>query len=488
MVVKKLSKFFSSDKKINQKKTLIILSVIISLFIGAFIIYNLTINKNQTQLKIVGEKVIKHEVNTNYKDLGFDTLNNNEDLKKYVIVSSNVDYKKIGVYEVKYELKYENIHEIITRKVEVVDTTAPVMSINDFNEESNTMYVCPNTKPTLQSIGLKVIDNFDGDLTSKTNISFSNDSINIQVKDSSENVLIKDIKVVKEDKTAPTIELKGDYITLNSTGANFVDPGYSISDNCDNNKDLKVTVTNHVDTSKPGKYDVIYKVMDSNQNINTITRVVEVIKLDPKNKVIYLTFDDGPSAHTKKLLDVLRKYNVKATFFVVNTKPEYDFNIKQAYLDGHSVALHTYSHRYNKIYANEDAYFNDLFKISNKVKDLTGHESKIIRFPGGGSNMISRDFNKGIMTRLSKEVGKRGYRYYDWNVDSMDTQVRNHRKIARNIINGLKDNKPNIVLQHDLYEYSVDAVERVIIHGLKNGYTFLPITDSTPEMHHGLNN
>ena len=119
---------------------------------------------------------------------------------------------------------------------------------------------------------------------------------------------------------------------------------------------------------------------------------------------IYLTFDDGPSLDiTPKILDLLKKHNIKATFFVINRNSNTDYLIKRAYNEGHTIGLHTSSHNYSKIYANETAYFNDLANIENKVIKITGTSSKIIRFPGGSSNTVSRNYNKGIMTRLTKQ-------------------------------------------------------------------------------------
>lgn len=208
------------------------------------------------------------------------------------------------------------------------------------------------------------------------------------------------------------------------------------------------------------------------------------------SKVIYLTFDDGPSSYTSKLLDILKKYNVKATFFVTGQRSSsYDKYIIRAHKEGHTVALHTYTHSYKKVYTSISGYFSDLNKISDKVYKLTGVRSKIIRFPGGSSNTVSRNYSKKIMTKLTQEVNKRGYHYYDWNVSGGDTATSNSTKIANNVIRGLKSNKKYyVVLQHDTKKASVNAVEAIIKYGLKNGYIFAPLDMSSPVVHHGLNN
>lgn len=132
-------------------------------------------------------------------------------------------------------------------------------------------------------------------------------------------------------------------------------------------------------------------------------------------KVVYLTLDDGPSKNTQAVLDILDKYNAKATFFVTGAMPEYKDMIKKAYDKGHTIGMHTYSHDYAKVYASVDAYFQDLDQIGQLVKEEIGYVPCFIRFPGGSSNTISASYTKGIMTTLTQEVQARGYQYYDWN-------------------------------------------------------------------------
>ncbi|MBO4461285.1 MAG: polysaccharide deacetylase family protein, partial [Lachnospiraceae bacterium] len=109
--------------------------------------------------------------------------------------------------------------------------------------------------------------------------------------------------------------------------------------------------------------------------------------VDPNAKKVYLTFDDGPSHNTELILDILKEYNVKATFFVIGRNDEYSKSLYKRIVDeGHTIALHSYTHRYSSIYASLDAYKEDLQKISDLVYDATGVRSKFIRFPGGSSN------------------------------------------------------------------------------------------------------
>ena len=205
-------------------------------------------------------------------------------------------------------------------------------------------------------------------------------------------------------------------------------------------------------------------------------------------KVIYLTFDDGPSIYTEDILNTLDKYNVKATFFVT-CSGSLDKFAKKIIEKGHTLGLHTCTHRYNIVYSSEENYFNDLNSINAKVEELTGYKSKYIRFPGGSSNTISR-FNKGIMTRLTQKVTEDGYKYYDWNIDSEDAAGADKEGVYNNVISALKNHNysTNMVLMHDIKVSTKDALDSIIKDALDMGYTFSNINDYTNEVHHRINN
>ena len=133
---------------------------------------------------------------------------------------------------------------------------------------------------------------------------------------------------------------------------------------------------------------------------------------------------------------------------------------------------------------------NNITKLQEKIKKSTGYATKITRFPGGSSNTASK-YNPGIMTKLSKEVVSRGYKYFDWNVSSGDAGgAKSSQDVYRNVISGLNLNRANVVLMHDFSgnTKTVNALADIIDYGLKNGYTFSRITDSTPMVTHGVNN
>ncbi|MBQ1812423.1 MAG: polysaccharide deacetylase family protein [Bacilli bacterium] len=289
------------------------------------------------------------------------------------------------------------------------------------------------------------------------------------------------------DEIKPTIELKGNTELTLSRGIEYVEQGYIATDNYDGDITNKVKVENNI-LDEVGKYEIIYSVTDSSGNSYSIKRIVN--RLNNNNGVIYLTFDDGPSSNTSKILDILKSENIKATFFVVNYGSAYDLLVQRIVNEGHTIALHSYTHDYKIIYASEESYFNDLITLKNKVKNTTGIDSTIIRFPGGSSNTIS-SFNKGIMSRLVNAVKEQGYHYFDWNVDSRDAGVaKNSTEVYNNVMKGLIPNRSNVVLMHDL-GYNVKTVEALksIIEDAKNkGYSFARITNDTPMITHKVNN
>ena len=306
------------------------------------------------------------------------------------------------------------------------------------------------------------------------------------------------IKVEVRDKKAPEITLNGDAEMTVEAGSKFSDPGYTATDNCDGDITDSVKVSgDKVDKDKAGKYTVTYEVSDSSGNKAKATRVVSVYDpaatadtVNPGNKIIYLTFDDGPGKYTQGLLDVLDKYNVKATFFVTNTHPDYQNMIAEEAKRGHTVAIHSASHKYNQIYTSEQAFFDDLEQMNSIIKAQTGNDASIIRFPGGSSNTVSKDYCPGIMTQLVNDVTARGLLYCDWNVSSGDANSKpiSTEQVVQNVISGVQSHNVSVVLQHDIKDFSVNAVEQIIQWGQANGYTFLPLTTSSPMSHHRVNN
>lgn len=337
-------------------------------------------------------------------------------------------------------------------------------------------------------------DDCDGDLTAQVTRTQEGEVVRYSVTDSYGNQGTAERTIRFVDRTPPVITLSGDQELWMQAGQTFAEPGYSALDNGDGDVTEAVTVSGGVNPYHAGDYTLTYTVADAAGNCAEAVRTVHVEpirqpdKVEPDGKVIYLTFDDGPGAYTEQLLDVLAEYNVKATFFVTGANEDYQWLIGKASKEGHGIGLHTYSHKYESIYASEDAYFDDLNQMQAIVEKQTGCKTTMIRFPGGSSNTVS-GFNAGIMTRLAQDVTDMGYQYYDWNVLSGDAgETTDTETVAQNVIDGVSKHRVSIVLQHDIKAFSVDAVEKIVVWGLSNDYTFLPLTPESPTAHHGINN
>ena len=306
-----------------------------------------------------------------------------------------------------------------------------------------------------------------------------------------------------KDTIEPTICLIGESEITLKLNEKYNEEGVQASDNYDGDLSDKVIISGDVNTDKPGTYALIYEVSDSSSNIYKVERTIKVyqpviekpiekpntnVSTPTKGGVIFLTFDDGPNEpNTSKILDILKEENVKATFFVTGEGP--DYLIQRAYNEGHAIGLHTYTHIYADVYASVENYYNDLNKISDRVERLIGLKSKIIRFPGGSSNTVSRNYSKGIMSFLVKDVKDKGYEYFDWNVDSNDASTNTSaNEVYTNTISTLYKTRNNIVLFHDNKTSTANALTDIIKYAKNNGYTFDVITKDGPVVHHNVSN
>lgn len=458
----------------NKNKLILIIGVVLIIFLLIYLFIPF--------FKLKGKREITLEVNNEYKENGY--LTN----AKVLEVSNNINTSKLGTYTVLYKYKkYNKIKETI-RVVNIVDKTPPELDLIG-NLEIN------NCSKSYQEEGYAAFDNYDGDLTQKVEKEIKDGKIIYRVKDSSNNITTKERIFSNIDKEGPVIKLKGSSVNLKINNK-YVEQGYTVTDNCDDDLTSKVEITNNININKEGTYEVIYKVKDKSGNESKEVRKVTVYTpkkcfssvSNGKPGVIYLTFDDGPSTkNTARLLDILKEENVKATFFLTD-KTNTDYLIKRMYDEGHTIGLHTASHNYKYIYSSTTNFIKDIEKIQEKVARITGEKSSIIRFPGGSSNTVS-SFNPGIMCTLSNMVIEKGYHYFDWNVSSGDAgSGRSKKNTYRNVTNNLSKNRANVVLMHDIYDSTVDTVKDIIKYGKDNGYTFEKITMDTEMYTHYVNN
>lgn len=204
-----------------------------------------------------------------------------------------------------------------------------------------------------------------------------------------------------------------------------------------------------------------------------------------EGKKVYLTFDDGPSDNTEKILEILKETKTKATFFVIGHTDEHSKAMyRRIYEEGHTLAMHSYTHQYQKIYQSVNAYKKDMTKLYNLLYDITGQKPKFIRFPGGSSNTVSNVDMKDIILYTKKA----GYTYFDWNVINGDAtgQTLSDEQMINNVISGVDMYDSSVVLMHDCAgkEQTVRTLPAIIKKLKKMKVTMLPINDTTTLVQH----
>ena len=464
-----------------MKKNVWLVAIILFIFLNGYSLFTIFNNYKYT-VKFNGEETINITYGIDYTDPGFIALKGNKELDINEIeydVITDVDTYRLGDYYVQYNVKLNNETYSFKRIIHVVDDKAPVIETNT-NEV--VLGYCNNELTT--SLEYKAVDNFDGDITDKVEKIETDDKYILSVTDSNGNKaeleLDKRIGEIPND----TIQLNGRENVTVELGKKYEEQGAYIADGCGNKKDGEIDISGSVDTNKEGKYTITYTIKgnDSVKKTRTVSVYKETAASASGKKIIYLTFDDGPSGYTNQILNTLAKYNIKATFFV--TLAGKDDAIKREYNEGHTVGLHTATHSYKTIYSSVDAYFEDLQRVSDRVNRITGQESKIIRFPGGTSNRVSAVGMSNIVT----EVNKRGYKYFDWDVSVEDAggcayESDKQACVINNFKKYIRPNRENIVLLHDIKSYTAAGLETMIKYALDQGYTFKAITEDTVPTH-----
>ena len=200
-------------------------------------------------------------------------------------------------------------------------------------------------------------------------------------------------------------------------------------------------------------------------------------------KIAYLTFDDGPSKNTSKILNILKKYNVKATFFV-NGKPIYKDMYIRINKEGHKIGNHTYCHEYNEIYTSVEDFKSDVNKLNRLLIEYGIKPNYMLRFPGGSNNTVSEKYGgKIIMDELVQVMSEEGYKYYDWNVTSGDaaTAAFSAEEIVEKVTEDVVKYKTSVVLLHDAddKQATVEALDPLIEALEAMNAEILPIDDDT---------
>lgn len=193
-------------------------------------------------------------------------------------------------------------------------------------------------------------------------------------------------------------------------------------------------------------------------------------------RVVCLTFDDGPSVNTDKILAVLDQYGVKGTFFVVGKTGEKDQQrMRDIVAAGHTLAIHSWSHDYHKIYASVEAFLDDFHQLYEWIYEVTGVYPQVFRFPGGSIN----GYDRGVYQEIIAEMTRRGFVYFDWNASAQDATVKPlaPEVITSNCLKGIGKDLV-VVLSHDSAARgtTVEALPAVIEGYQEAGYTFAALT------------
>ena len=202
-------------------------------------------------------------------------------------------------------------------------------------------------------------------------------------------------------------------------------------------------------------------------------------------KKVYLTFDDGPSRQTEKILDILKKRQVKATFFSIGREDAFSKKMYQRIVkEGHTLGMHSYSHQCKEIYQSMEAFQADYEKISNCLTAATGIKPLYYRFPGGSTEVAG----KLSLTGLENYFNTQGASYFDWNVIAANsaTDDVSVKKMTDRILDGVALYDTSIVLMYDSEDRKMTAksLDTILDRLIKDGYEILPIDENTIPIHH----
>lgn len=466
--------------------TAVLLVGILSLSRGYFILYP------AVQMQLNGEPAVEIAAYSVYEEAGVLARRGREDLSTQVVREGTVDPEKPGIYTVVYRLTFRGKEYVQERTVTVTDQEAPVLQLTGEAElkiPARHLYREP---------GFTAVDRCDGDLTDRVTVTEQlQDELLIltyTVRDGAGNESRAQRFVTVRDEQPPTIMLLGYSTVYVPVGGSFRDPGCRAADDADGDLSAAVACAGSVDTATAGTYTLTYRVSDKGGNKVEAARTVKVYRYTPNgNDRVYLTFDDGPSPTvTARILDTLAANDVKATFFILDYTQETRPLIARMIREGHTVAIHGYSHDYAAIYANDEAFMKNVYRLKEKLLQDFNYDAAILRFPGGSSNTVSAAYNSGIMTRLVKRVQEEGFSYFDWNVSSGDANAAglSSGEIYHNVTSRLQRGRGNVVLMHDAggKRTTADALQDIIHYAKANGYTMLPITPDTAPVHHGVVN
>ena len=252
-----------------------------------------------------------------------------------------------------------------------------------------------------------------------------------------------------------------------------------IEENIELSTRLEKSVTEMVDSSVSGEIPETAEVQQAAETDDHADEPQKGVKH------AYLTFDDGPSENTGAILDILKQYNVKATFFVIGKTDQASLDLyKRIVAEGHSLGIHSYSHKYTQIYESMESFQNDVLSLQAHLKEVTGQEVYLYRFPGGSSNTVS----KVPIEECIRFLSENGFTYYDWNATNGDATGKQMatEEMVSSVTNELEKYQNITVLMHDGAgkHQTVEALPAIIEQLQGQRVQILPITEQTKPVQH----
>lgn len=416
-----------SSKKEKVIKLVIIISVALLILLGGLYLFYFKTLK----LELVGKKEITIEVNSIYEDNGANLYVNNVKKNELLKLKSDLKEDKIGDYKIIYYYKTKKV----VRKIKVVDTTKPVITLNGLSE------VNIDLGDTYIEEGYTSIDNYDGNLTSSTkvnnNIDYSKEG-NYQITyisvDSSNNKK----EIVRKVNIISRITSFSNYESIDNTNR-----GWGISQSTDGSRN-----ETYVDFLKSNN----------------------AYYLGENKKVLYLTFDEGgnPVTYVNEIVDILNSLNVKGTFFFcenyIRNNPEL---INKIVNSGHVIGNHTVNHQsMSKLVNDYNSFLYQIQDVENTYKQVTGKEmEKLFRYPSGEYSFRTLAILKDL-----------GYKTIFWSINYDDWQGDTTKEYSYNILTSRRHNGA-IYLIHAKDKGNYEALNDFIVDSLNNGYTFDLVTN-----------
>lgn len=274
----------------------------------------------------------------------------------------------------------------------------------------------------------------------------------------------------KETDSAVSLETSLQQTQMNGTDATSERQDAEHTDEVPGHEDTDRTgtVSGHGDTDQTG-------MASGQQDTGQAGKDSQSPEEGQEQKVVYLTFDDGPTKeNTAAILDILAEKGVKATFFVVGENVRKNPEVaKRIVEEGHTIGIHCDRHVYEELYESVDSYLEDFAKAHDSVYEITGVDTRLFRFPGGSVNSFNRDICDDIIEAMTEA----GYIYFDWNA-SLEDAVKSTKQeqLVKNAVDTALGRKRIVLLAHDLFAKTVKCLPDLL--EAFPDYEFAPLSEA----------